>query len=120
MIGIDTPETTYSYGNHPECYGEEASKKTDSLPVAASENWVEVEPWCLLCVAGHLSEAHACSLVDLREAFELAWTAEEQFGYVSDERRAYVKAIEAKALAMLIERLPAVERVAQLLLSELE
>ena len=28
MIGIDTPETTSSYGNHPECYGEEASKKT--------------------------------------------------------------------------------------------
>jgi endonuclease YncB( thermonuclease family) len=44
MIGIDTPETTYSYGNHPECYGEETSKKTDSLLVAASEIWVEVEP----------------------------------------------------------------------------
>ena len=26
MIGIDTPETTYSYGNHPECYGEEARR----------------------------------------------------------------------------------------------
>jgi len=41
LIGIDTPETNYSYGNHPECYGEEASKKTDSLLVAASEIWVE-------------------------------------------------------------------------------
>ena len=40
MIGIDTPETNYSYGNQPECYGEEASKKTDSLLVAASEIWV--------------------------------------------------------------------------------
>jgi endonuclease YncB( thermonuclease family) len=41
MIGIDTPETNYSYGNEPECYGEEASKKTDSLLVAASEIWLE-------------------------------------------------------------------------------
>ncbi|MEZ4533052.1 MAG: thermonuclease family protein [Thermomicrobiales bacterium] len=41
MIGIDTPETNYSYGNEPECYGEEASKKTDSLLVASSEIWVE-------------------------------------------------------------------------------
>ncbi len=41
MIGIDTPGTTYSYGNHPACYGEEASKKTDSLLVAASEIWVD-------------------------------------------------------------------------------
>ena len=44
MIGIDTPETTYTYGNHPECYGEEASKKTDCLLVAASAIWVEIEP----------------------------------------------------------------------------
>lgn len=41
LIGIDTPETNYSYGNHPECYGEEASKKTDSLLVAATEIWLE-------------------------------------------------------------------------------
>lgn len=41
LIGIDTPETNYSYGNKPECYGEEATKKTDSLLVAASEIWVE-------------------------------------------------------------------------------
>jgi endonuclease YncB( thermonuclease family) len=41
MIGIDTPETNYSFGNEPECYGEEASKKTDSLLVAASEIWLE-------------------------------------------------------------------------------
>lgn len=41
MIGIDTPETNYSYGNQPECYGEEASKKTDSLLVAASAIWLE-------------------------------------------------------------------------------
>jgi micrococcal nuclease len=41
MIGIDTPETNYSFGNEPECFGEEASKKTDSLLVAASEIWLE-------------------------------------------------------------------------------
>lgn len=41
MIGIDTPETNYSYGNEPECYGSEATRKTDSLLVAASEIWVE-------------------------------------------------------------------------------
>jgi len=41
MIGIDTPETSYSYGNHPECYGPEATRKTDSLLVAASEIWLE-------------------------------------------------------------------------------
>lgn len=42
MIGIDTPETNYSYGNHPECYGEEATKKTESLLVAADgEIWLE-------------------------------------------------------------------------------
>jgi endonuclease YncB( thermonuclease family) len=41
MIGIDTPETNYSYGNEPECYGEEATKKTDSLLVASSEIWLE-------------------------------------------------------------------------------
>lgn len=41
MIGIDTPETNYSYGNEPECYGEEATRKTDSLLVAASEIWLE-------------------------------------------------------------------------------
>ena len=28
MIGIDTPETSYSYGNEPECYGD------DQLPFA--------------------------------------------------------------------------------------
>jgi hypothetical protein len=75
MIGVDAPQTTYSYGNHRECYGEEASKKTDSLLVAASEIWVEVEPWYLLCVAGHLSKAHACGLVDPRAASEVAWMA---------------------------------------------
>jgi endonuclease YncB( thermonuclease family) len=40
MIGIDTPETSYSYGNEPECYGREATKKTESLLVAADEIWV--------------------------------------------------------------------------------
>ncbi|MGH2535068.1 MAG: thermonuclease family protein [Thermomicrobiales bacterium] len=42
MIGIDTPETNYSFGNQPECYGDEATKKTESLLVAADgEIWLE-------------------------------------------------------------------------------
>ena len=45
----------------------------------------------------------------------MAWTAEEQFGHSPDDRRTYVEAPEAKALAMLIEKWSTVERVAQLL-----
>lgn len=41
MIGIDTPETSYSYGNEPECYGKEATRKTESVLVAAEEIWLE-------------------------------------------------------------------------------
>ena len=40
MIGIDTPETNYSFGNEPECYGEEATKRAESLLVAAEEIWL--------------------------------------------------------------------------------
>jgi micrococcal nuclease len=43
LIGIDTPETNYSYGNHPECYGKEASKRTESLLVAAVDKQVWLE-----------------------------------------------------------------------------
>lgn len=43
MIGIDTPETSYSYGNQPECFGPEATKKTESLLVAADEIWVSAD-----------------------------------------------------------------------------
>jgi micrococcal nuclease len=43
MIGIDTPETNYSYGNEPECYGSEATKKTESILVAAEEIWLEAD-----------------------------------------------------------------------------
>ncbi|HET8523739.1 MAG TPA: thermonuclease family protein [Thermomicrobiales bacterium] len=43
LIGIDTPETNYSYGNHPECYGKEASKRTESLLVAAVNDQVWLE-----------------------------------------------------------------------------
>ena len=50
----------------------------------------------------------------------MAWTAEEQFDSGPDERRTYVEAIEAKALALLIERWTAVDRVEQLLLAEFE
>ncbi len=41
LIGIDTPETNYSYGNEPECYGPEATNRTESLLLAATEIWVE-------------------------------------------------------------------------------
>src|SRR4051812_42573182 len=40
MIGIDTPETSYSYGNQPECYGKQATNKTESVLVAAEEIWL--------------------------------------------------------------------------------
>lgn len=43
MIGIDTPETNYAFGNEPECYGEEATKKTESLLVAAEDDLVWLE-----------------------------------------------------------------------------
>ncbi len=43
MIGIDTPETTYSYGNQPECFGREATSKTESLLVAADEIWISAD-----------------------------------------------------------------------------
>ena len=41
MIGIDTPETNYSYGNEPECYGKEATGRTESLLVAATAIYLE-------------------------------------------------------------------------------
>jgi micrococcal nuclease len=43
MIGIDTPETTYSYGNHPECYGQEAKRYADSILNAAPRIWLETD-----------------------------------------------------------------------------
>lgn len=47
MIGIDTPEVSYSYGNEPECYGEQASRRTESLLLRAEGVWIEedVEPF---------------------------------------------------------------------------
>jgi micrococcal nuclease len=41
MIGIDTPETNNSYGNHPECYGKEATRYADSILNAAPRIWIE-------------------------------------------------------------------------------
>ena len=41
MIGIDTPETNYSFGNEPECFGPEATSRTESLLLSAEEIWVE-------------------------------------------------------------------------------
>lgn len=43
LIGIDTPETNYAYGNEPECYGKEATDKTDSLLVTAKDDTVWLE-----------------------------------------------------------------------------
>lgn len=45
LIGIDTPETSYSYGNKPECYGREATNKTDSVLVTAEDGivWLEAD-----------------------------------------------------------------------------
>lgn len=40
FIGIDTPETNYSYGNEPECYGDQASQQTKSILANAAEIWV--------------------------------------------------------------------------------
>lgn len=40
MIGIDTPETNYSYGNEPECYGKEASGRSEALLLDAKEVWL--------------------------------------------------------------------------------
>ena len=40
MIGIDTPETNYSYGNEPECFGKEASTRSEALLLDAKEIWL--------------------------------------------------------------------------------
>ncbi len=41
MIGIDTPETSYAYGNEPECFGEQAKRETEQLLRSATEIWLE-------------------------------------------------------------------------------
>lgn len=43
LIGIDTPETSYSYGNQPECYGQEAKQRTEGLLLYAEEIWLETD-----------------------------------------------------------------------------
>lgn len=43
MIGIDAPETNRSYGNEPECYGQEAKRYADSILNAAARIWVEID-----------------------------------------------------------------------------
>ena len=47
MIGIDTPEVSFSYGNEPECYGEQASRRTESMLLRAEGIWLEedVDPF---------------------------------------------------------------------------
>jgi micrococcal nuclease len=41
LIGIDTPENSYSYGNEPECYGQESMNRLESILLSADEIWVE-------------------------------------------------------------------------------
>lgn len=41
MIGIDTPEVSYSYGNEPECFGPEATRRTEGLLLRAEAIWLE-------------------------------------------------------------------------------
>jgi endonuclease YncB( thermonuclease family) len=43
MIGIDTPETNYSYGNEPECFGKEASGRSEALLLDAEEIWLSTD-----------------------------------------------------------------------------
>jgi micrococcal nuclease len=45
LIGTDTPENSYSFGNEPECYGQEATSKTDSVLVTAEDDtiWLEAD-----------------------------------------------------------------------------
>lgn len=43
LIGIDTPETSYSYGNEPECFGPEAKSRTEGLLLYAEEIWLETD-----------------------------------------------------------------------------
>ena len=43
LIGIDTPETSYSHGNHPECYGEEAKQRAEGILLYAEEIWLEAD-----------------------------------------------------------------------------
>ncbi len=40
LIGIDAPETSYAYGNEPECYGQEAKSRTEGLLLYAEEIWL--------------------------------------------------------------------------------
>ena len=41
MIGIDSPETNNSYGNHPVCYGKEATRYADSILNTSPRIWIE-------------------------------------------------------------------------------
>jgi endonuclease YncB( thermonuclease family) len=43
MIGIDTPETNYSFGNEPECFGKEASTRSEGLLLDAEEIWLSTD-----------------------------------------------------------------------------
>jgi endonuclease YncB( thermonuclease family) len=43
LIGIDTPETSYSYGNEPECFGEQAKAEVFRRLADAAEIWLEAD-----------------------------------------------------------------------------
>lgn len=68
----------------------------------------------LITVAGYLAEARAMGRVDPGEAWRVAVEVEERYGYGPEERRAYVEAVEERALAILVEHWAAVEQVAAL------
>lgn len=69
----------------------------------------------LMMVAGYLAEARAMGRVDPAEASHVAFELEERYGYGPEERRAYVEAVEERALAILVEHWPAVVQVSVLL-----
>ncbi len=68
----------------------------------------------LIIVAGYLAEARAMGRVDPAEASRVAYQVEDLYCYGPHERRAYVKAVEERALAILVEHWAEVEQVAAL------
>lgn len=72
------------------------------------------DDWALVKVAGYLAEDRAVGNVDPGEAWAVAAMAESLHGYGPSERRAFVEAVEERALAILIANWGAVERVARL------
>jgi micrococcal nuclease len=109
MIGIDTPETNYSYGNEPECFGKEATNKTDSLLVTAEDDvvWLEMDEsdkdpygrllryvWYVSKIDG---EVHFLNADLVREGYALAKTYEPDTSRQDELDDAEEDAIRASA-----------------------